>query len=84
MPRPKSLNTLILEAALTGLEFQRERVDQQIAQVRRLLRPAPKKRAVAVQAPVKPRRTISLAGRRRIAAAQKKRWAEFKKSQQAK
>jgi hypothetical protein len=76
------LHTLILEAALAGLEFQRQRVDQQIAQVRSLLRPAPKKRTA--QAPAKPRRTMSAGARRRISAAQKKRWAALKKAQQGK
>jgi hypothetical protein len=82
MPRAKRLDPTVLQAALEGLESQHQRVDQQIAQVRSLLRPAPKKRAVA-QAPAKPRPRMSLAGRKRIAAAQRKRWAEFKKSQKA-
>ena len=83
MPRGKRLDPAVLQAALEGLEFQRQRVDQQMAQVRSLLRPATKKRAVA-QAPAKARPTMSLAGRKRIATAQRKRWAEYKKKQQAK
>jgi hypothetical protein len=83
MPRRKQLNPAILQAALEGLEAQHQRVELQIAQVRSLLRPAPRKRAVA-QAPAKPRPRMSLAGRKRIAAAQRKRWAEYKKAQQEK
>jgi hypothetical protein len=83
MPRGKRLDPAVLQAALEGLEFQRQRADQQIAQVRSLLRPAPRKRAVA-QAPAKPRPRMSLAGRKRIAAAQRKRWAEVKAKQAAK
>jgi hypothetical protein len=70
----------VLQAALEGLELQRRRVDQQITQVRSLLGPEPKKRAVA-QAPAQPRPRLSLAARKRIAAAQRKRWAEFKARQ---
>jgi hypothetical protein len=77
------LHTLILEAALAGLELQRQHIDQQIAQVRSLLRPRAKKRAAVAQAPAKPKRRISLAGRKRIAAAQRKRWAGLKEAQQA-
>jgi hypothetical protein len=77
------LHTLILEAALVGLEFQRQRVDERIAQVRTLLPPAPSKSAAVAQVPAKPRRTMSAAARRRISAAQKKRWAEFKAKQVA-
>jgi hypothetical protein len=85
MPRGKRLGPAVLQAALEGLEFQRQRVDQQMAQVRSLLRRAPKKRAATAQAPANPRPRMSLAGRKRIAAAQRKRWAEFKKrSRQAK
>ena len=77
MPRRKRLDRSILQAALEGLELERQRLDQRIAQVKGLL--GPKKRAAVAQAPAKPRRKMSLAGRKRIAAAQRKRWAEYKK-----
>jgi hypothetical protein len=81
----------ILEAALHGLEAQRQKLDDQIAQVRSLLgrrvgRP-PKSNgggavaaATAAAAPKK-RRGLSPEARKRIAAAQKKRWAAFRKTQ---
>ena len=81
MPRGKRLNPAVLQAALEGLQSQRQRVDQQMAQVRSLLRPEPKKRAATAQAPAKPRPRLSLGARKRIAAAQRKRWAEFKARQ---
>jgi hypothetical protein len=84
----------ILEAAVQGLELQRQRLDEQIEQVRSLLgkRPAgrPAKNASAKEAASTSesssrgtkKRTLSAEARKRIAAAQKKRWANFRKSQQ--
>ena len=71
-------------AALKGLEHEKSRLDEEIRQVRSLL--ARHTGAAASEAPVsvkekKPRkkRELSAAARARIAAAQKKRWAEFRK-----
>jgi hypothetical protein len=86
----------ILEAALQGLELQKQRLDEQIGQVRGLMgkrsagRPA--KAAASTTTTPAPqesaggrggrKRTLSAEARKRIAAAQKKRWANFRKSQQ--
>jgi len=81
----------ILEAALHGLEAQRQRLDEQIAQVktmmgRRVGRP-PKggaREATAAHSSTgstRKKRTLSPEARKRIAAAQKKRWANFRKSE---
>lgn len=78
----------ILEAALQGLEAQRQKLDEQIAQVRSLLgrrvgRP-PKgngESATASSETSRGKRTLSDEARRRIAAAQKKRWAAYRKGQ---
>jgi len=79
----------ILEAALQGLESQRNRLDNQIAEVRGLLggragRPAKthstNTAGSTAQGPRK-KRVLSAEARKRIAAAQKKRWAAFRKSQ---
>jgi hypothetical protein len=81
-------NREILEAALHGLELQREKLDEQIAQVRSMLgrrvgRP-PKPSAASSEhraaSSSRPRRQLSEEARKRIAAAQKKRWAAFRKS----
>ncbi len=82
----------ILEAALQGLEAQREKLDQQIAQVhalmgRRVGRPSKRNggtESTSKAAAGKPRkrRVLSPEARKRIAAAQKKRWAAFRKSQE--
>ncbi len=84
-------NREILEAALQGLEAQKQRLDEQISEVRAMMGHRvgrPPKHATASE--VKPasnhsqarkRRTLSPEARKRIAAAQKKRWAAFRKTQ---
>ncbi len=73
----------ILTAALHGLEVQRQRIDSQIAEVRRMLRQQPASAVTATapetgpQGSAQPRRKMSAAARKRIAEAQKKRWAAF-------
>jgi peptidoglycan hydrolase CwlO-like protein len=84
-------NKEILEAALQGLEAQRTKLDEQIAHVRSLMgRRAgrPPKGEPAVSEPTKhasassrKKRVLSPEARKRIAAAQKKRWAAFRKGQ---
>jgi hypothetical protein len=69
---------LLLEAALEGLESQRQRIEEQIRQVRSLLgnrRPSGGGESVTTR-----KRQLSPAARKRIAAAQKKRWAAYRKS----
>ena len=75
----------ILQAALEGLEAQKARIDDQIRTVRAALggktvssRPATEPGAAAGSA--KGKRELSAAARARIAAAQKKRWAEYRKN----
>jgi len=78
----------LLTAAVEGLELQKQRIDEQITQVRAMLgirpRGRPRKSAPSATAfsprPVSRRGTMSAAGRRRIALAQKKRWAAYKKA----
>ncbi len=86
-----SPNYEILEAALQGLEAQRQKLDEQIAQVRAMIghrggRSSKNSRAggegTAVQRNGEgKRRVLSSEARKRIAAAQKKRWAAFRKNQ---
>jgi hypothetical protein len=88
MPRgqTKVEDTELLRAALEGLEAQKRRIDDQIKQVQAMLGRR-KRPAVAVAEepaePAKPRRKrqLSAAARQRIAAAQKRRWAEYRKGQ---
>ena len=70
------MNAKILAAALAGLEAQRSKIEEQIAEVRSWMgkrRGTPAKR--------KAKRKLSAAGRRRIILAQKRRWDEFRKRQ---
>ncbi len=75
-----TLNRTILEAALVGLEAQKERTEAQIAQVRAMLPSRPGEAATSPEAPPRKRRKMSAAGRKAIAEAQGKRWAEAKKA----
>lgn len=72
----------LLQAALEGLEAQKQRVEEHIRQVQAMLgRRRGRPPASAKVAPEKPvaRRKLSAKARKRIAAAQKRRWAEFRK-----
>jgi hypothetical protein len=80
----------ILEAALQGLEAQKQKLEEQIAHVRSLMgrrvgRPPKAETSVnsvsAHAAPGRKKRVLSPEARKRIAAAQKKRWATFRKTQ---
>ena len=86
MPRP--LNVMndpgLLEAALEGLLLQKERIETQIREIRGVLgrrQPQSESAAPATRGggARKRKRTLSDAARKRIAAAQKKRWAEYRK-----
>lgn len=90
MPRGRQLTAdpQLLEAALEGLELQKQRIEDQIRQVRTALgrrspgRPAAAPREAAQTGPKKParrKRVLSAEARKRIAAAQKKRWANYRK-----
>ena len=73
----------LLEAALEGLLLQRDRIESQIREVQSLLG---RKRSAGTQAADNnsgSKRQLSDAARKRIAAAQKKRWAEYRKQHKA-
>lgn len=80
----------LLTAALEGLELQKQRIDEQIREVRLLLGKTSVRRGrppgarnggtAAHAAPAAKRSRLSPAARKRIAAAQKRRWAEYRKS----
>jgi len=85
MARPTSnlQDPSMLSATLEGLELQRKRLDDQIAMVRSLLGGRKSSASAAAPAsessPVRRKRVLSEEARLRIAAAQKKRWAAFRK-----
>jgi hypothetical protein len=81
----------LIHAAIDGYEAQKNRIDQQIADLRGLLSghstPAPATAQAASSKGVSKRRKkrrLSAAGREAIAAAARKRWAAFKAAKEAK
>ena len=72
---PKKLSHEIITAAISGFEAQKERINSKIAELRNMLHH--KDGHAAAEAP-KVKRKMSAAARRRIALAQKKRWAAIK------
>ncbi len=84
-------NHSLLTAALEGLELQKQRIEEQIQEVRTLLGKTPGRRGRPPAttnghtshngvASKRPATRLSAAARKRIAAAQKRRWAEYRKS----
>ncbi len=86
-PRKNDMDPSLLSAALEGLELQKKRLEEQIAKVRQLMSgratasvatddAAPARRG---RKPGRRKRILSPEARERIAAAQRKRWAAFRK-----
>jgi hypothetical protein len=82
----------VLQAALEGLEAQKQRIDEQLQQVRSMLgvgaprrgRPPKSAEVATVSEPSRKRRkrrALSAEARARISAAQKKRWSATKRNQ---
>jgi len=72
----------LLEAALIGYEQQRRNIETAIADLRARIggsQPSAKQ-AAQTEKPARKKRHISAEGRRRIAEAQRKRWAAQKKA----
>ena len=74
---PQKLTEEIINAAIEGFESQKRRIDSQIADLRQLLNGDRTEVAGTPRAPAR-KRKISAAGRRRMAAAQKARWAKIR------
>jgi hypothetical protein len=73
MASPRLTNAII-DAAIVGFEEQKRRLDAQLAELRALRNGA----NPTAPASVRPRRKMSAAGRKAIAAAQRQRWAALK------
>jgi hypothetical protein len=88
MPRVRGsvVDHSLLNAALEGLELQKQRIEEQIRDVRARLgkRTAGRGRPPANSATNRTGRTLSEGARKRIGAAQKRRWAEYRKASAAK
>jgi hypothetical protein len=84
---PRQSNTFsdpgLLEAALEGLMLQKSRIESQIQEIKSLLgrrRAGSKQSAALTSGGAARKRELSEAARKRIAAAQKRRWAEYRKN----
>jgi len=75
---PTKLNNDILAAAIEGFEARKKHIDVQIAELRHL-KNGGSSEPTATPEPGRKRRKLSAAGRKRIAEAQRKRWAASKK-----
>jgi len=69
-------DTTTLQMALVGYEIEKLKIEERIREVQAALGGT---EAPAAQPEGPKRRKMSLAARRRIAAAQKRRWAEHRK-----
>jgi hypothetical protein len=76
---PTRLTNEIFTAAILGFEEQKRQIDSKIAELRAMLSGGPAQPDATPEPPKPKRRKISAAGRKAIAEAQRKRWAESKK-----
>jgi hypothetical protein len=77
----KLADSTTLRMALVGYQIEKQKIDEKIAELQRALKgssPAPAATGTA-KTPEKRTRILSAAARARIAAAQRKRWAEHRK-----
>ena len=91
MPRGRaaSPDTTTLEAALVGLELKKTEIDGLISKIKKQLGGRSTSTSAAAGTPAavtrpggaRKKRVLSADARKRIAAAQRRRWAEHRKSQ---
>jgi hypothetical protein len=75
---PKKLNDEIVRAAIDGLTVRKTHLNQQIAELRAMLNGGSPQAAAASEPTPRKGRKMSAAGRRKIAAAQRARWAKIR------
>jgi|ERR1035441_8563569 hypothetical protein len=75
---PTKLTNEIINAALLGFEAQKRHIDTQIAELKIILSGGPAESAATPEAPTRKRKKFSAASRRKMAMAQKARWAKIK------
>ena len=86
MARGKSVTDLAtLQMALVGYQVEKQKIDERIREIQAELKGqrVPVTRAASEAKPSGTKRVLSAAARHRIAAAQKKRWAEHRKRKAA-
>ena len=75
---PTKLTHEIIVAAIEGYESQKKRIDAQIAELRAILSLGPAETATTPEPATRKRKRFSAASRRKMAMAQKARWAKIK------
>jgi hypothetical protein len=68
-----------LQMALVGYELERQKIDEKIREIQAQLGRRSPGRTGAAQQPAAKKRILSPAARKRIAMAQKRRWAEHRR-----
>jgi hypothetical protein len=68
----------MIEAAIGGFEAQKQEIDAQVAQLRAMLSGQPHSAEIKTSLSPKGRKKFSTAARKRMAEAQKQRWAKIK------
>jgi len=77
MPTSK-LDRTIIEAAIVGFEHKKTEIDRQIGELRAMLSGGPAETAATPEAAPGKRKKFSAAARKKMALAQKARWAKIK------
>ena len=75
---PTKLSNEIITAAIEGFEAQKTRIDAQIAELQAVLTGGSTGPAAKPESPTRKRKKFSAASRRKMAMAQKARWAKIK------
>ncbi len=79
--RTSRLNPEIINAAIVGFEAQKRRIDEQIADLRRMLNSGAKNGGALPTPAKKRKRRLSTAGRKAIVEALRKRWAAARRGE---
>lgn len=74
------MNAELADAAILGLEMKRRELDEKIAELRLIANKDTSRAYSQVAGKVKRRRSFSAASRKKMADAQRKRWAAIKKN----
>jgi hypothetical protein len=75
---PKKLNEAIINAAIAGFTARKTHLNQRIAELREMLNGGPAQPAAPAEPAPRKRRRLSVAARKRIAEAQRLRWAKVR------
>jgi len=75
---PTKLTPEIITAAILGFEEQKRHIDAKVAELRAALAGGPGDPVATPEAPTRKRKKFSAAARRRMKAAQQRRWAKVR------